>query len=596
MTASASPASAASSSPPAACARTPAPTATPDQIESLRADLEASGWGVNSTRHLLGPVADDALHHELRLPALRAVRAVLAEDRAAGASPSPTAVLTALFMLGEPVSAADLDAVLRRTRTAGALAMGLVVAVDCDAVVNPQTQGTAGATGAETAGPGIGGAASPPATGSSAPAAVSSDVAPSDPAVVRAAVDLRPHEVRDDAGDVRWWIASDLGELITGRELTPDHVLGIGGAGLTLAGLTPRDPVAAALDLGCGCGIQTLHLLRHAARVTATDISARALAFTAFNAALAGTDPDRLELLHGSLLEPLADRTFDLVVTNPPFVITPPAVREAGLPLMEYRDAGAPVLPALVAALGDHLRPGGTAVMLGNWEHRTGRDWRDEVRAWLPDGLDAWVIQRERQDPVEYATMWLRDGGTIPERDEAVFNTRLGPWIDDFAARGVEAVGLGYLILHRPVTGEIGPDGDPRVPWRVLEEVSTAPCEPLGEHVARIVSARSLLASLSDDEVAALHPVVADDVTRQDHRRPGDGDPALILIHQGGGFGRSRRADTALAALVDVSDGELSVAQIAAAVAALTDADRGAVRDELVAATRELAGEGFLTL
>ena len=108
--------------------------------------------------------------------------------------------------------------------------------------------------------------------------------------------------------------------------------------------------------------------------------------------------------------------------------------------------------------------------------------------------------------------------------------------------------------------------------------------------------ARSLLASLSDDEVAALHPVVADDVTRQDHRRPGDGDPALILIHQGGGFGRSRRADTALAALVDVSDGELSVAQIAAAVAALTDADRGAVRDELVAATRELAGEGFLTL
>ena len=553
MTASASPASAASSSPPAACARTPAPAAAPDQIESLRADLEASGWGVNSTRHLLGPVADDALHRELRLPALRAVRAVLAEDRAAGASPSPTAVLTALFMLGEPVSAADLDAVLRRTRTAGALAMGLVVAVGCDAVVNPQTQGTAGATGAETAGPGIGGAASPPATGSSAPAAVSSDVALSDPAVVRAAVDLRPHEVRDDAGDVRWWIASDLGELITGRELTPDHVLGIGGAGLTLAGLTPRDPVAAALDLGCGCGIQTLHLLRHAARVTATDISARALTFTAFNAALAGTDPDRLELLHGSLLEPLADRTFDLVVTNPPFVITPPAVREAGLPLMEYRDAGAPVLPALVAALGDHLRPGGTAVMLGNWEHRTGRDWRDEVRAWLPDGLDAWVIQRERQDPVEYATMWLRDGGTIPERDEAVFNTRLGPWIDDFAA-------------------------------------------PLGEHVARIVSTRSLLASLSDDEVAALHPVVADDVTRQDHRRPGDGDPALILIHQGGGFGRSRRADTALAALVDVSDGELSVAQIAAAVAALTDADRGAVRDELVAATRELAGKGFLTL
>ena len=45
----------------AAPASPPAPTASPEQIASLRADLEASGWGVESTRHLLGPVADDAL-------------------------------------------------------------------------------------------------------------------------------------------------------------------------------------------------------------------------------------------------------------------------------------------------------------------------------------------------------------------------------------------------------------------------------------------------------------------------------------------------------------------------------------------------------
>ena len=414
------------------------------------------------------------------------------------------------------------------------------------------------------------------------------------PDVVRAAVDLRPHEAVDDAGDVRWWIASDLGELTTGCELAPDHVLGIGGAGLTLAGLTPRAPVATALDLGCGCGIQTLYLLRHADRVTATDISARALAFTAFNAALAGTGPDRLELVRGSLLEPLAGRDFDLIAANPPFVLTPPAVREAGLPLMEYRDAGAPVLPALVPAVGEHLRPGGTAVVLGNWEHHRGRDWRERVRAWLPDDLDAWVIQRERQDPVEYAVMWLRDGGTAPERDEAAFNARLGAWIDDFAARGIEAVGLGYLVLHRP-----GPDDGGREPWRVLEEVGTTPPGPLGEHVARTIAVRSRLAAMSDDDVAALHPVAAPDVTQERHLRPGASDPTVILIRQGGGLGRAVRADTALAALVDVADGELSVAQIAGAVAALTGltgAGAEALRADLVAATRALAGDGFLTL
>lgn len=537
----------------------PPPAATAEQARALREDLAASGWGVESTRRLLGPAADDALRREIRLPALRAVRAALADSRATGAAPAPVAVLTALFMLGERVPAGELDAALPRTGAGGALAMGLVL----------------------PAGPEEDDAAAPP-----------SGPGPR-PDVVRAAVDLRPHEAVDDAGDVRWWVASDLGELTTGCELAPDHVLGIGGAGLTLAGLTPRAPVATALDLGCGCGIQALYLLRHADRVTATDISARALAFTAFNAALAAVGPDRLELLTGSLLEPVVGRRFDLIVTNPPFVLTPPAVREAGLPLMEYRDAGRPVLPGLVAGLGEHLGAGAAAVMLGNWEHRRGRDWRQDVAAWVPDDLDAWVVEREAQDPVEYAALWLRDGGLAPERDLPRFEAALEAWIADFEARGVEGVGMGYLIVHRP---DPDSDGAPRAPWRVLEEVTTRPAGPLGEHVARCLEVRSGLAAMDDDAVAGLRPVTAPDVTEERHLRPGAGEPDVILIRQGGGFGRVVEADTALAALVGVADGELSVAQIATAVAALTGADEAALRARMVAATRALAAEGFVDL
>ena len=525
----------------------PAPRATAEQAADLRRDLEATGWGVDSVHHLLGDAADAALRREIRLPALRALHRVLDEDRAAGATPNPTAVLTVLFMLGQSVSVAELDAALRRTRTRGALAMGLVELVP---------DGTPDAR-------------------------------------VRALVDLRPHEARDGAGDVRWWIASDLGELATGAPLAPDHVLGIGGAGLTLAALTPRRPVAAALDLGCGCGIQTLYLLRHADRVTATDVSERALAFTAFNAALAAVGPDRLELLAGSLLEPVAGRRFDLIVTNPPFVLTPPAVREAGLPLMEYRDAGRPVLPGLVAGLGEHLGVGAAAVMLGNWEHRRGRDWRRDVAAWVPDDLDAWVVEREAQDPVEYAALWLRDGGLAPERDLPRFEAALEAWIADFEARGVEGVGMGYLIVHRP---DPDSDGAPRAPWRVLEEVATRPAGPLGEHVARCLEVRSGLAAMDDDAVAGLRPVTAPDVTEERHLRPGASEPDVILIRQGGGFGRVIEADAALAALVGVADGELSVAQIATAVAALTGADEAALRARMVAATRALAAEGFVDL
>ena len=568
-----SPASARSASEPSSSF--PPPAVTPAQATSLRADLAESGWGVEAVAALLGEAADAALRREIRLPALRAVRAALA----AGSAPSPLVVLTALFMLGEPVPATALDAALPRTAAAGAAAIGLV---------------------GEPDGAGY----------------------------VRARVDLRPHEAVDDAGEVRWWVASDLGELVTGRALAPDHVLGVGGAGLTLAGLTPRTPVHAALDLGCGCGIQTLYLLRHAEYVVATDISTRALAFTAFNAALAGVSvtggPDagsgdgtgRLELLRGSLLEPVAGRRFDLIVSNPPFVLTPPAVREAGLPLMEYRDAGGPVLPVLVAGLGEHLEPGSTAVMLGNWEHRPGSpegagaydcasdpaigsttapgaddsSWRAAVAAWIPEGLDAWVIEREVQDPVEYATMWLRDGGLTPERDAAGFDAALGAWIGDFEARGVEGVGFGFLIVHRPQR--------PREPWRLLEEVTTSGRGAPGPHVAEVLAARELLAGLDDEAVAAAHPVLAPDVTEERHLVPGAAEPTVILLRQGGGLGRTIRATTAMAALAGVADGELSVGQVASAVAALsglTGSDAAALRMEMIDVARHLLATGFLT-
>ena len=544
----------------------PPPAATPEQAASLRADLADSGWGVEAVAALLGEVADAALRREIRLPALRAVRAALA----GGPVPSPVAVLTALFMLGEPVPATALDAALPRTAAAGAAAIGLVGESD-------------------------------------------------ESGCVRALVDLRPHEAVDDAGEVRWWVASDLGELVTGRALAPDHVLGVGGAGLTLAGLTPRTRVGTALDLGCGCGIQTLYLLRHAEHVVATDISARALAFTAFNAALAGvsvtgapgagsdiapssgldseadaasesgSDAGSLELLRGSLLEPVAGRRFDLIASNPPFVLTPPAVREAGLPLMEYRDAGGPILPGLVAGLAEHLEPGATAVMLGNWEHRGAGSWRDAVAAWLPEGLDAWILERELQDPVEYATMWLRDGGLTPERDPEAFDAALEAWIDDFEARDVRGVGFGYLIVHRPRR--------PREPWRLLEEVTTSGQGVLGPHVAEVLEVRERLAGLDDEAVADLCPLLAPDVTEERHLIPGAAEPTVILLRQGGGLGRTLQASTAVAALAGVADGELSVGQVASAVAALSElnaVDALALRAEMVEAARHLLTTGFL--
>ena len=284
----------------------------------------------------------------------------------------------------------------------------------------------------------------------------------------------------------------------------------------------------------------------------------------------------------------MAGRRFDLIASNPPFVLTPPAVREAGLPLMEYRDAGGPVLPELVAGLREHLEPGAAAVMLGNWERRGADSWREAVATWIPEGLDGWVIEREVQDPVEYATMWLRDGGLTSERDAEGFDAALGAWIDDFEVRGVQGVGFGYLIVHRPLR--------PRDPWRLLEEVTTSGQGVLGHHVADVLESRERLASLDDDAVADLRPVLAPDVTEERHLIPGAAEPTVILLRQGGGLGRTIRASTVVAALAGVADGELSVGQIASAVVALTGEDAIGLRAEMVEATRHLIAVGFLTI
>lgn len=575
-----------------------APRLTAKQASLLRADLAQSGWGVESVEALLGPVAAAALQRELRAPALRVVRRALVAGAGAASTSSDrpslapgaastssaanapqgsdvagykVAVLTALFMLGEPVGADALETALPRTGVAGALAIGLVVP-------------TQSASGEQRYAP---------------------------------AVDLRPHEAEDAHGSVRWWVASDLGELVTGQALAPDHVLGIGRAGLTLAALTPRKPVETALDLGVGCGIQTLYLLRHVRQVVATDISTRALEFTAFNVALAGVDSARVQLRQGNLLEPVAGQRFDLIVSNPPFVITPPSVRQAGLPLMEYRDAGGPILPALVRGLEDHLNPDGVAVMLGNWEHREGTSWRTSVNQWIGKSLDAWIIQREVQDPVEYAAMWLRDGGLTPERSGVAFENALAAWQEDFDSRQVSGVGMGYLVFHAPsVAATSGPGGtalegqtaleEPASdaaapgavvePWRVLEEVPTSGQGALGEHVAQVIAAHEALRGLDDAQVAALKLRTASGLSKEEALTPTP-VPTAPVIRQAEGFGRVIAVGMPEVALLSASDeGLLTVAQIAAAVASLTSEDPAAVLADMVAATRTFAHAGMVTI
>ena len=160
-----------------------------------------------------------------------------------------------------------------------------------------------------------------------------------------------------------------------------------GARPLTLAALQPTTPADRVLDLGTGCGIQSLWAARRSRRVVATDISSRALELAGATFALSRVE--NVELRHGDLYAPVAGERFDRIVSNPPFVITP---RREGVPVYEYRDGGRVgdgIVEEVVRGAADHLVPGGTAHLLGNWEYRADEDGLSRVTRWLEQaGLD----------------------------------------------------------------------------------------------------------------------------------------------------------------------------------------------------------------
>ena len=510
----------------------PGPVVAPDLIGRLAADLRAASYDVASVQDLLGPLAFAALDREEAVPARRVVAAILA-DAPDDEPRARLAVVVSLFLLGQEVPVRLLADALPTLGVDGAQQLGL--ATVSGTVAAPQ-------------------------------------------------VDLRPYAADDASGHADWWLASDLGEMSTGRALRPDHVLGAGGASLTLAQVTVRTDVTRVLDLGTGSGIQAMHASRHATSVVATDISARALAFARFNAALNDLP---LEVREGSMLEPVAGELFDLVVSNPPFVITP---RRADVAVYEYRDggrAGDDVVRELVLGVGQVLAPGGVAQMLGNWEHRRGQDWTERVGAWLDEsGLDGWVVQREVLDPAQYAETWIRDGGTTPDRDPAGWASAYGAWLDDLASRDVEAVGFGIITLRRPT--------DDRVTLRRLEEHTGSVHQPLGAHIAASLAAHDWLEARTDAALLSERLAVAPDVTDERFFTPGTDDPNVIIVRQGGGFGRAVHASTALAALVGACDGELTVGQIVDAIATIFDVPVADLAAELLPAVRGLVRDLFL--
>jgi hypothetical protein len=230
------------------------------------------------------------------------------------------------------------------------------------------------------------------------------------------------------------------------EDARPDFVMAPGLTTVELAHAMFRMPLKRTLDLGTGCGALGLLSASHSREVVVTDTNPRALDFAAFNARLNGID--NVDCREGSLFEPVeADERFDLIVSNPPFVISPTR-------RFEFRDAGMrgdEFCRKIIQTVPSYLAPEGVCQLKCNFAHRAGEDWKKSLSGWFEGlGCDVigWVEQVE--DASEYAMTWIvgtesHDLDKVPDIYEQ--------WMNYYEEEKIEAVSYLLVTMRRSDAG-----------------------------------------------------------------------------------------------------------------------------------------------
>ena len=356
-------------------------------------------------------------------------------------------------------------------------------------------------------------------------------------------------------------------------------VRGVTPSSTQLANMTLRRPFRRALDMGTGEGIQAILASHHCQEVVATDVNPRALAFARFNLVWNGVE--QVELRSGDRYAPVEGEQFDLVVSNPPYWITPAMSAlfwDSGLPT-DTMSATA------VSGAAEHLAPGGWAFLTCQWATEDNERWQDRVKSWLAgSGCDAWAVQRRAADPVDHAVEGLAVLGRVDPKEA---DRRFEQWIGYLSDEGIVDVGSGFLVLRKT-------DGEP---WYRADELQFEPTNQCGEAIAALFDTEDWLRAHPKPGAALdarwrlaehVHLETTQDATVRQWVA------SKYVLRQGDGLRTSAKITKDLAEILPRCDGRQALRAIVGEL--LKGRWRDPVRHELEieSAIRQLAAAGFL--
>jgi len=315
--------------------------------------------------------------------------------------------------------------------------------------------------------------------------------------------------------------------------------------------------------------------------VLAVDRNPRAVGIARFNARLNALD--NVECREGDLFAPVEDCRFDLVVSNPPFVISPEAN-------YIYRDSGRQgdeICRAIVREVPALLREGGYCQILCNWAHLAGQEWPARLAGWFAgSGCDAWVMRSETLDAPGYAALWIRH----TERKEGPgLDDQFQRWLAYYQQQGIEAVSSGVICMRRRSGG--------RGNWFRADDAPPQMRGPAGESIVQGFQIRDLLETLPDPQSLLRRKFrVSPHVRLQQSLQPADS--AWLLAQQQlqltAGLPYAGELDPYMADLLVHCDGRSTLEELVREMAASMGQDLPRLTVHCAEILRRLIEQGFL--
>jgi SAM-dependent methyltransferase len=347
--------------------------------------------------------------------------------------------------------------------------------------------------------------------------------------------------------------------------------------------LTPRPRVERALDVGTGSGVHALLAASHARHVIATDVNERALVFTELNAALNGLT--NVECRRGSLFEPVAGETFDLITCNAPYVVSPER-------RWAYRDSGFQADEVSERAVRDaatQLADGGFATLLVSWLAQDEEEPDERALAWVEEtGCDSWILSAWDSDPLGHASEW----NSHLENDPDAFARALDEWTAYFEGLGVRWVSEGAILLHKRPGG-----GEARV-----DPIDEDDVEDADEQIQRAFAARARLAELDgQDDLLAQHLSLEMAFWMEQELEPLNGRASIVesRVQLSEGTNSALDVEPGVLDVVASLDGRTSLTTVIDRVAdrlGLSKGERSRLERDATETTRELLELGVLGL